>query len=108
MSEYTEPLTGPSMPPSSIPKLPIEQIKASHLMLTGFREGIREGTYQGKHLIHIAQGLMFLDQMIGQSQGQLEMAKKEQKEMMNRAKEEIKEAGGKLEGAHVGPSDSAA
>lgn len=65
-------------------------------MLISFREGVRNGTYEGKNLISIAQGLMFLDSLIGQSQGQLEMAKKEEKEALKRAKEAITEAGGKM------------
>lgn len=67
-------------------------------MLTSFREAIREGTYQGKGLVSIAQGLMFLDTLIGQSQAQMEMAKAEEKEALRRAKEIIDSDGGKVNG----------
>lgn len=65
-------------------------------MLLGFREGVREGTYQGKHLMHIAQGLMLLDQLINQSQGQLDRAKILEKEAYKRSQEMIRQAGGQV------------
>lgn len=82
----------------NMPKVPMQVIKDSHNMLVGFREAIREGTYHGKGLIVIAQGLMFLDQLIGQSQAQLEMAKAEEKEALRKAKEAIVNGGGKVNG----------
>lgn len=94
MNESGEPLTAPSMPP--LPPLNVDQMKASHQMLVGFRKGVREGTFQGEHLIHIAQGLMFLDTMIGQSEGQIQMAKDREKAVLLKAKDEIKAAGGKI------------
>lgn len=100
--EFSEPSTEPSASQPSIqpPKPSFDLIKGSHDMMLSFREGVRNGTYQGKHLISIAQGLMFLDTLIGQSQGQLERAKAEQKEMFKRAKEEIAQAGGKINGGN--------
>lgn len=101
-SENSNPELNGSMAPSAglLPPLnvPIDTIKSSHQMLTGFREAVREGTYQGKYLILIAQGLMFLDSLIGQSQAQLERAKAEQKEAINKAKEQITRAGGEVHG----------
>lgn len=94
--ENTQDPNGAPSPGLFPTSLSADQIRLSHEMLKGFREGVREGTFQGKHLTHIAQGLMFLDTMIGQSKGQLEMAKQREKEAFNRAKEEIKAAGGTI------------
>jgi hypothetical protein len=82
--------------PFQLPKLSFQQIKESHDMLMGFREGVRDGTYQGRWLIKIAQGLMFLDSIIGQSQAQMEHAKQEQKDAIKKAKETIQSAGGTI------------
>ncbi len=68
-------------------------------MLQGFRDGVREGTFQGKHLRDIALGLDFLERMIQQSKLQVEMAKRAEKEATSRAKEAITEAGGQLNAA---------
>lgn len=94
--ESSEQLSEQSTQQSSIPEMPLDQMRQSHDMLIGFREGVREGSYQGRHLIKIAQGLMFLDKMIGQCAGQIEVAKQREKEMMKKAKEAIKDAGGKI------------
>jgi len=77
----------PSEPTQAGRTVTLGEIQATHDMLVGFRKGIRAGTYAGDHLIHIAQGLQFLDNMVAQSQGQLEMAIRMEKEM--RAKEKV-------------------
>lgn len=87
-----EPLTPPVLNPKH--GLNFEQVKSSHRMLVGFREAINEGSYFGKHMVYLAQGLMFLNQMIGQSESHLEVLKQEQKAALKRAKETIKEVGG--------------
>ena len=61
------------------------EIQATHDMLVGFRKGIKQGSFTGDHLIQIAQGLQFLDNMVAQSQGQLEMAIRMEKEMKAKA-----------------------
>lgn len=70
-------------------------------MLTGFREGVREGTYQGKHLKHIALGIEWLGPMINQWQAQLELAKREQKDAIKKAQEAIRNSGGSINGSHL-------
>ena len=80
----SEPLPEPTPPPAIRPPS-LQEIKGTHEMLVGFREGIREGTYQGKHLIHIAMGLNFLDNMVNQSKAQLDYAKQLQKEALKAA-----------------------
>lgn len=95
-TESVEPLTAPSTPSPSIPNVPLDVVKSSHTMLLSFREAIREGTYQGKGLIAVAQGLMFLDSLIGQSQGQLERARNEQKAALQAAKAKIGVLGGQV------------
>jgi hypothetical protein len=77
----------PTPPPIEVPTL--QEIRGTHEMLMGFRDGVREGTFQGKHLVHIAMGLQFLDNMVDQSSSQLDYAKKLQKEAMKAAKEEL-------------------
>lgn len=64
-------------------------------MLVGFRQGIKEGTYFGRTLKYIAMGIEFLDAMISQSQQVLDISRKQNKEMIKRAKEAMREANGK-------------
>lgn len=94
--ESTEPSNVPLMPPSSARKPTIKDVQSTHEMLVGFREGVKEGTFKGKHLVHIAMGLQFLDNMVSQSQQTFEMVRKQEAEMRKKAKEAIKEAGGKI------------
>ncbi len=98
LSEYTEPSPEPLTPPPSIPKMPYDMVKSSHDLLVKFREAIREGTFQGKAMVSLAQGLMMLDTFIGQSQAQLERAKAEHKEAIKKAREEMDNAGSKVTG----------
>ena len=80
-----EPLPEP-LPLQGFRKPSLAEAKATHEMLEGFREGVKEGNYQGKHLVHIAMGLQFLDNMVNQSRGQLDLAKlkaKKESEKLN-------------------------
>ncbi len=60
-------------------------------MLIGFREGVKEGTYQGKQLRYIAMGIEFLDNMIRQSSVNLTAAVQSDK---------IEKQGGKIHGTY--------
>jgi hypothetical protein len=71
-------------------RLTSSEVAATAEMLSGFREGVKEGTYKGRHLVHIAQGIMFLDRMVEQSQRDLRAARMQEDEMKKMAKEAIK------------------
>lgn len=69
--------------PSSAPVFNIDQARATRKMLIGFREGVREGTFKGKYLVDIAMGLQFLDNMVQQSQLQLDGMEKQMTDKAN-------------------------
>lgn len=71
--ESEQNVTEPSPQPAS--SLTVEQARASKEQLVKFRDAIFEGTFSGRSMIDVAKGLMFLEALIGQAQGQLELAK---------------------------------
>lgn len=81
-----EPSTVPSQAPAAFnPDVNVH--KQTFKMLKGFAAGVRGGTYKGEHLIDIAMGVQFLDQMIAQSEGQLQYAIRLEKEAEAAARE---------------------
>jgi len=73
-------------------------------MIVGFRDAIRETSFLGKHARNVAMGLEWLDQTVNGSANQLEAIKREEKDMIRRAKEAIKEAGGQMNGETNAPT----
>lgn len=80
----------------SLHRVSLNEIRATHEMLIGFREGVKEGTYQGKQLKYIAMGIEFLDNMVKQSAQNLAMASQREKEALKQAKSAIKQQGGQI------------
>ena len=72
-------------PQSNLRSPTLREIQQTHEMLVGFRKGIKSGTFSGEHIVHVAQGMAFLDNMVAQSQGQYEMAIRVEKEMKKQA-----------------------
>jgi hypothetical protein len=85
-----EQLPEPSQQSQQLRSPTLREIQQTHEMLVGFRKGIREATFKGEFLVHVAQGMAFLDNMVAQSQGQYEMAIRMQKEAEKQAKEASK------------------
>lgn len=104
--ENVEPLIAPS-PLNDQPRVSLDEMTQSHMMLIGFRDGVRGGTFQGSYLRDIALGLDFLERMIQNSKMQLEMAKHEQELMKKRSKEAIAQAGGQANEKPVSTSPAA-
>jgi hypothetical protein len=82
-------------------------MRSSHEMLTGFRDALRESSFPGSYARHIALGMDFIERMIQQSRMNMDMAKREEKEMIKRTKDAIKEAGGQINGEPVATPNTA-
>lgn len=105
-NESLEPSSAPS-PLSNQPRVTLEEMTQSHMMLIGFRDAVQKGTYQGVSMRDIALGLDFLGRMIETSKMQLEFAKREQEVMKKRSKEAIAQAGGQINEKPVSQSTAA-
>lgn len=76
-------------------------------MLVGFRDSLQDCQFPGKDARNIALGMDFIARMIEQSKIQIEYAKSQEKEMMKRAKDAIKDAGGQVNAATTTESQPA-
>lgn len=97
MTESPEPSPAPSTPPG-FPKLGVQELTDAYMMMVGFEEAIRDGSFSGRHARALALGLDFVQRTIPMYKHQLDVAKAQEKEMLKRAKAAIKDAGGDVNG----------
>ena len=91
----------PSPAPSAnafIPPMSVKDIQATYEMLVNFKAAIRNNKWDGSDTAAVAMGLMMIAQMEAQYSSQLERAKKQDKEMAQKAREAIQNAGGQVNG----------
>lgn len=77
-------LTEPSKPQldnePTVPQMDLRQIEATWNMLVEFKQAIRETQWSGNKVQAVAMGLQMIVQMEQQSRGQLEAARRMEKE----------------------------
>lgn len=99
-NDSLEPSNELSPPSGFSPKLGVREIQATWEMLVKFKQAIKNAHWSGEEVQAVAMGLQMVMQMEAQYLGQLEAAKREQKEALKNAKIKIQEIGGQVNGSN--------
>lgn len=103
LSEQSPELSTPSGSNGHALKMGINEIQSTYEMVIGARKAIRNNEHwHGEDLENMAMLQIMLRNMENQYRSQLELARRNEKEAMKRAKEEIQNAGGVINGASNG------
>lgn len=94
----------PSMPPDNRPQAPfipnmgLREVTATWEMLVNFKKAVLSVQWPGDTVQAVAMGLEMIRMMEGQYRVQVEMAREHAKNQEKKAREEIANAGGRIDG----------